>query len=121
MTFNELCGVRSGNIDRETGVEITHQEKYRRAINALGGLEAVIPFIPFGKAAIAKALHDGDEYLNSLRLAEWDRASGFGRNYQPTWGGLWELYRKHGVTCASNSEGVCLLKEAARMWASENE
>ena len=29
-------------------------------------------------------------------------------------GGIWELYRQHGINAASNSEGVCILKEAAR-------
>ena len=120
MTFNELCGVRSGNIDRATGAEITHSEKYQRAIRALGGLEAVVPFIPFSKYAIVRALRDGDEHLNSLPLSAWDSAAGFvgvGEHFRCVRGALWGLYAKHGVTSASCSEGVCLLKEAAHMWA----
>lgn len=120
MTFNELCGVRSGNIDVETGVEITHSEKYQRAIRALGGLEAVVPFIPFSKYAIVRALRDGDEHLNSLPLSAWDRAAGFvgvGKYFRCVQGALWGLYAKRGVTSASCADGVCLLKEAARLWA----
>ena len=120
MTFNELCGVRTCNYDAVTGKDIGHREKYRRAINALGGLDSIIPFIPYPKGKIAEALRNGDEYLNTLPLLGWDMAAGFvgvGNNFRFVGGSLWGLYESHGVTCASCSEGVCLLKEAARMWA----
>jgi len=119
MTFNQLCGVDSRGDDAVTGLPVSHKEKYQRAIQALGGLEAVIPYIPFRRAEIAEALEKGDEYLNTLPLARWDFASGFRTLYSrviPIGSGLVDSYHAHGVDCHSNAEGVCLLKEAARMW-----
>lgn len=99
MTFNEAI------TKRET---LTHKEVYERAINALGGLDAIIPYIPFTLKEIQTALANHDEYLNTLPLRHWDYAS---NNIK----GL--CYRKANINCMSLSQGVCLLKEAARQWA----
>ena len=110
MTFREFCGDGS------------HREQYRRAIQKLGGLEAVIPFIPFSHKNIVRALQDGDEHLNSLPLAAWDLASGFvccRADVYCVGSGLQSLLRQCGITSYSNSQLVCLLKEAAREWAEE--
>ncbi len=119
MTLNEAIGIKSGE-------KITHREKYHRIIEFLGGLNAIIPYIPFTKEEIAKAI-EKDPHLNNLSMKKWDNASGFNvyRNkygeevVTPHYHGLWNLYRKHGITSASNSTGVCILKEAATEWIEE--
>lgn len=110
MTFREFCGDGS------------HREQYHRAIQKLGGLEAVIPFIPFSHKNIVRALQDGDEHLNSLPLAAWDSASGFvsrNANVFAVGSELWSLLASFDITSYSNAQLVCLLKEAAREWAEE--
>ena len=121
MTFSEFIGVRNANIDIETGVELSHQYIYRRAITRLGGLKVIKPLIPFSLEEIKEALAKGDEHLNTLNISKWDSAAGFyiKGNYcaiMPS--PIWNLYRQNHVTSASCSQGVCLLKEAAR-WLAE--
>ena len=121
MTFNEFIGVRNANIDIETGVELPHSYIYRRAIMRFGGLDAIKPFIPFSLEVIKKALSEGDEHLNTLEMRRWDNASGFycqGNVVLHSASPIWNLYRQYHVTSASCSQGVCLLKEAAR-WLAE--
>ena len=119
-TFSEAINIKNADIDRTTGEKISHREIYTRAINLLGGLDDVIPYIPFGLEEIKEALKQ-DEYLNNLSMDKWDYASGFrcGRQGSVIFigGGVWNLYRKAGINAASNAQGVCLLKEAARQWA----
>lgn len=118
-TFDEAINIKCANIDAVTGEKISHKEIYTRAINLLGGLDAVIPLIPFSLSTIVGAL-ETDEHLNNLDMKRWDRASGFicsGGTCMVVSGGIWNLYRKAGISSASNSQGVCLLKEAARQWA----
>lgn len=122
MTFSEFIGVRNANIDIETGVELSHQYIYRRAITRFGGLKAIKPLIPFSLEEIKEALAKGDEHLNTLDIRKWDSAAGFyvkGYDYAIMPSPIWCLYRRNHVTSASCSQGVCLLKEAARMWARE--
>ena len=119
MTFSEAINIKSANIDTITGEKISHKEIYTRAINLFGGLDAVIPYIPFSLSAIKTALKT-DEYLNNLSMDRWDHASGFmccRGDVTFIGGGVWNLYRKAGIHAASNAQGVCLLKEAARQWA----
>lgn len=63
--------------------------------------------------------------LNNTPIRQWDLAAGFqcgvfGNAHRaqfecrPTGYGLWCLCREHGVKSMSCSEGVCVLKEAAR-------
>ena len=118
-SFDEAINIRYANIDETTGETISHSEKYTRAINLLGGLDAIIPLIPFSRGEIKRAL-ETDEHLNNLNMERWDRASGFicrGGTCMVVGGGIWDLYRKAGISSASNSQGVSLLKEAARQWA----
>lgn len=118
-SFSEAINIRNANIDTITGEKISHNEIYARAINLLGGLDAVIPYIPFTLEQIQKALKT-DEHLNNLPMRKWDLASGFmcrGSDVRHVGGGVWVLYRKAGINAASCSQGVCLLKEAARQWA----
>lgn len=108
MTFSEFAGVKCADIDIETGNRMAHRDIYRRVIQRLGGLEKVKPYIPFSLEQIRKAIPK-DEYLNNLPIREWDFHASC----------LWGLYRKNDIRSASISQGVCLLKEAAKEWAEE--
>ena len=111
-TFSEAINIKNANIDAITGETVSHSEIYTRAINACGGLDAVISYIPFSLEHIQKALADNDEHLNTLPLKTWDFGSERVRDL---------CYRKAGITYMSLSQGVCLLKEAARQWAEREE
>ena len=102
MTINEVIGIKSVS-------EVSHEEKYARLINAVGGLDAVRPCVPFSLIQIKNALENHDEHLNTLPLKHWDfSADGYVKDL---------MYRKAKITCSSLSERVCLLKAAARQWA----
>ena len=122
MNLKEAVGVTSLYIDKETGEEVGHREFYSRVIDLFGGLDAVIPFIPFSLASIKNMLLI-DEHMN-IRMDLWDRASGFRCQYADCWfigGGITPLYDKAKITAFSCSDGVCILKEAARQWAEREE
>lgn len=105
--------------------DMTHSQKFQAIVDALG-YEQVKRCIPFSIAIIKIALAE-DEHLNNLDLYKWDVASGFtnpyrfSRGYKNIYTGspLTRLYAKIGVTSFSNADGVCILKECARMWAEE--
>lgn len=114
MNLDTACGLKC-DIDVKTGEKLSHEERYLRKINYLGGIDAVAPYIPFDIDLLA-VLIKNDRALNTS-MWKWDLASGFvcrGANCEFVGGGIWELYRKHGINSASKSEGVCILKEAAR-------
>ncbi len=116
MSPHEAVHIKNANIDTITGETLSHEEVYDRIIDYLGGLYAVAPYIPFEIKAIRKALKT-DKHLNNLDLQKWDYAAGFtvkGPHVTPTFSGLWDLYRAHGINTASASDGVCILKHAAR-------
>lgn len=118
MTIKEAIGVKNCNIDAETGRKLEHSEIYGRAIDYLGGLEVVKQYIPFDLETLKKA-YKRDRYFNNLSMSRWDRMSGFinnGATCTFIGGGIWYLYRQHRINSASNSNGVCILKEAARLW-----
>lgn len=97
-----------------------HTEKLQFLVNYLG-YEQVKKCIPFTIAQIKNALVK-DKYLNNLPLKEWDRAAGLisvGGKIQRVPSMLVNLYRQNGITAYSQADGVCILKECARMWASE--
>lgn len=115
MTFHEAIGVKV-DVDVKTGEKLTHSEIYGRAIELLGGLEVVAKFIPFPLEKLRKA-YKSDKHFNNTPMKEWDYAAGFitrRGNCDPHGGGLWHLYRQHHINSASCSNGVCVLKEAAR-------
>ena len=123
MTIHEAIGVKCCDIDAKTGERLSHSDIYGRAIEFLGGLDEVARFIPFPMETIRKRLKN-DPNLNNTAMGPWDVASGFvckGGDCRFIGGGIWELYRKHGINAASNSEGVCILKEAARRLAEREE
>lgn len=117
MTLNEATGIHKFDVDKITGHELSHRERYTRYIDYLGGLDAVKPYIPFELDYLAQKYHE-DSLLNNTSILIWDNAAGF-RCFMldaiPTYGGLWNLYRQHGIDTVSCATGVCILKEAARM------
>lgn len=115
MTLKEAVGVRV-DVDVKTGQRLTHSEVYGRIIDFLGGLEAVAPYIPFDIPYLREKLKR-DPWFNNTDMSKWDAAAGFWCSCSgcfATGGGLWALYRSHGINSASCSDGVSLLKEAAR-------
>lgn len=58
-----------------------HFEKYRDLALALG-LEELSAILPVSRERIVRALEGGDEHLNSITLATWDKAAG--ATMQPT-------------------------------------
>ena len=119
MTLKEAVGVDAFCIDNETGKKVEHREFYSKVIELLGGLDVVKMFIPFSLIQIREALPK-DKNLNNLPIDKWDRASGFhckGSHCTFIGGGITNLYGKAKITAFSNSDGVCILKEAARQWA----
>lgn len=115
MTLKEAVGVRV-DVDIKTGQKLTHSEVCGRMIDYLGGLEAVSSYIPFSIPYLCKKLKS-DRHFNNTPMKDWDAAAGFvtiGANCRATGAGIWNLYRKHGITAASCSQGVSILKEAAR-------
>lgn len=131
MTLKEAIGVRRCDIDIKTGERLGHSEIYGRAIDCLGGLDAVAQYIPFPMDVIRTALKT-DPHLNNTPIRAWDIAAGFQcgvfgnanrQRYEcrPTGFGLWYLCRMHDITSMSCAEGVCVLKEAARQLVAREE
>lgn len=115
MTISEATGIHQCNIDKVTGKELGFRERYTRYIDYLGGLDAVKPYIPFELDYLISKFKD-DRLFNNTPMSAWDNAAGFrriGSDATPTYGGLWDLYRRHGINTASCATGVCILKEAA--------
>ena len=76
MTLKEAIGVHQCDIDIKTGMRMTHSDIYGRAIDLLGGLDVVAPYIPFPLDDIRKALKT-DPHLNNTPIRQWDLAAGF--------------------------------------------
>lgn len=122
MTLKEATGVRV-DVDIKTGQKLSHSEVYSRIIDYLGGLEAVAPYIPFDIPYLREKFKR-DPWFNNTDMSKWDAAAGFRccrSDCFATGGGLWALYRSHGITGASCSDGVSLLKEAARRLCEQSE
>ena len=117
MNFREYLGI--DYLDRKpNGEEMSHQEKYRAIVNALG-YEKVKRCVPFDIERIKKST---DPYLNDLPILQWDIASGFmckGAGVIFIGSALVTLYSDIGVDSFSNSDGVCILKQCARMMTEE--
>lgn len=103
MDFKTAIRVHKCDIDMDTGEKLSHSEIYGRMIEKLGGVDAVFAYVPFSTEKIKKALQS-DTHLNNLPIATWDTAAIWLRN---------PLLRS-GITCFSEAECVCTLKECAR-------
>ncbi len=119
MTLDQAVGINTHR-DINDGHEVSHEEHYDRFIEYLGGMDAVIPFLPFSDVIFLADKYIEDPHFNNTPLSAWDLASGFickGIDAIPTGNGLWRLYAKHGIDCASNAGGVCILKRCAERLA----
>lgn len=110
-------------MDMEHYVGLTYRERadmpfndyYDMVINKLG-YGNVCKCIPFDVDELRK-MYKRDKYMN-VKMNMWRKASGIavndkkGKSYfidAP----LRDLFRDNGITCWSQSEGVCLLKRCA--------
>ena len=123
MTCREFANLDSYDRDLETGRELEHSEKYSRIINRLGGVKAILPYIPYSIEVLQKA-YEKDIYFNTLSMCKWDTASGFwcslGNAELIPGAPIIRFYARHGLTSISNAESVCILKEAARILVENN-
>ena len=118
------------NIDKKLGLDfktkwdLSHSEYYQRVINLLG-YDKVKECVPFDLDTLVKA-YEKDHAFNNLKLSTWDYAGGF-HVYQtryeekvvPVNSRLRYLLKEAGINHYSCSEGVCILKECARMMVKE--
>lgn len=102
MTISEATGIHQCNIDKATGKTLSYRERFTRYIDYLGGLDAVKPYIPFELDYLIPK-YQQDRHLNNTSLRIWDDAAN----------GIKDLCYQHHVTCTSQAERVCVLKEAA--------
>ena len=117
--------VKDKNICEVLGIsdDAPHRDKYKAYLDFVG-FDNVIKYVPFSEEQITKALKDGDDALNTLSIKKWDAATGIEiirnnktyaskaiiRGY-----GVIDALANVGITSASQSECVSLLKEAARI------
>ena len=121
MNLKEFANVDSFNRDLDTGIEISWHDYMGRVIEKLG-IENIKRFIPFGLDYLKEKLKE-DIHFNNTDIRQWDSASGFvpevnRKTKVQEWKylryGLGSLFVDNGITCFSPSDGVCVLKEAAR-------
>ena len=92
--------------------EVPYEEKYEYLIGLIG-LENAIPYIPYSKIILLNAYEAGNVNFNSnhygrtgFNLITWEQAGcRLFRAYQ----------HKTGITSWSLSQGVCIMKEVARL------
>ena len=122
MTLKEFAGVDSFYRDIETKKEISHTEYMHRIIDKLG-LENIARYIPFDINCL-KEKFKRDKHFNNTAMHVWDVAAGFiphinrkthTLEYNQSHSGLAYLFIDNRITCFSVSEGVSVLKEAARI------
>ena len=127
MTLKEFAGVDSFYRDIETKKEISHTEYMHRIIDKLG-LENIARHIPFDIDYL-KEKFKRDKHFNNTTMQAWDVAAGFiphinrkthTLEYNQSHSGLACLFIDNRITCFSVSEGVSVLKEAARRRINEN-
>lgn len=127
MTLKAFAGVDSFYRDIETEREISYIEYMYRIIDKLG-LENIARYIPFDIDYL-KEKFKRDKYFNNTQLQAWDVAAEFiphiskrahTLNYSHAHDGLAYLFIANRITCFSVSDGVSVLKEAARILCKEN-
>ena len=111
-------------ITRQDKWAMEHRDYYQKVINFLG-YNKVKECVPFNLEEIKEALPK-DKHLNNLPMKKWDWASGFNvwttkweEIVRPTYSPLRRVMKEKGINCYSNCEGVCILKECARMMVEE--
>ena len=122
MTLKAFAGVDSFYRDVETEREISHTEYMHRIIDKLG-LENIARYIPFDIDYLKEKLKK-DKNFSDTEIQAWDVAAGFipqinrkthTLEYNHSHSGLAYLFINNRITCFSVSEGVCVLKEAAKI------
>lgn len=102
--------------------ELSHNEFYTKVVDTLG-YKDILKYVPFSLLEIKRAF-EKDVHLNNLPLKKWDEMSGIGmifnhqyKSYQPYHNhkGMYFIYKKHGINCYSQCDGVCILKQCARL------
>ena len=121
MNLKQFANVDSFNRDLDTGEEISWHDYMSRVIEKLG-IENIKPYIPFDLGYLKEKLKE-DIHLNNTDIQYWDYASGCipvinvktkVQTWHHTQYGIGGLFVTNGITCYSPSDGVCVLKEAAR-------
>ena len=84
---------------------MSHGEYYDKVIELLDGLDVVSKYVPFDIEKLKRS-YKLDEHFNTkiTPLRTWNFGAANIRN----------LYYRFGINCASVSDGVCILKQAAR-------
>ena len=109
----------SKGIDKD---KMSHRQFYTKVVDTLG-YEDVLKYLPYSLVEISKAIKK-DEHLNNLPLCKWDEMSGIGMIHNHEYKsmspyhnhkGLYNIYKKYGINCYSQCEGVCILKQCARL------
>lgn len=127
MTLKEFANITPMFKDVDTGTEVSYEEYMCRVIDKLG-LENIAHYIPFDIDYLKEKLKK-DKYFNNTQLQAWDAAAGFiphisksthTLNYSHVHNGLAYLFIANRITCFSVSDGVCVLKEAARILCEED-
>ena len=116
MNLKKFANVDSCYRDLDTGEEVKWNDYMARVIEKLG-IENIAPYIPYRLDFLEEKMKE-DIHFNNTSLANWDRAAGFivrGAQCIPMYDGITHLFRRNGITSYSCSDGVCVLKEAARM------
>jgi len=117
MNFNEALNIP----DEIRYTNEGFKQKYSMIIEALG-YEDVKQCVPFSIDELKKA-YESDVHFNNLPLRKWDSAAGYtggparcirvGSRLTRLY---WERCKVNTYSC---SDGVCILKECARMWVEE--
>lgn len=112
MTIEDFMGVK----------RLSSEGFWRKVVEKLG-YDRVKKCVPF---TLKQLKGSKDYHFNDLSMKKWDYASGYiwtRTDYDEIMTRvhtrLTELYRENGITCWSNSDGVCILKECARMMLEE--
>ena len=122
MNIKQFANVDSFLRDLDTGKEVEWHYYMRRVIDKLG-IDNIRPYIPFSIDFLKGKLAE-DEHFNNTKLAAWEWASGFisevnrktkALECKPVNGGIAHLFVANGITSFSSSDGVCVLKETARI------
>lgn len=126
MNLKEFANVDSFYRDLDTGREIKWEDYMHRVIGKLG-LENIRPYLPYNIEHLQERFKS-DENFNNTKLEHWETCAGMVRNinrntkvleYIPTKDGLSAVFLRNGITCFSVSDGVCVLKEAAKILVKE--
>jgi len=121
MTINQFLGLDHFDTDTD-GKRWPHSKKYTAMVRALG-FEEVRALLPFSKEELADALAKDKQLNGGLpRPFSWDNAAvfrcdGLGGVYRVSFIGspLIKLYEAHGIRGYDVADGVCILKQCARM------